>query len=107
MLGEGDTVSINESVGAPEKKKLIINLSKAKAKSCLSLHYNGDNSYLLFNGQETMLNQRKCHLNEMFMVFQSIMMLAIAIVSVSVSTSIVSASKHTKFKLLSIQKCMN
>ena len=54
-----------------------------------------------------MLNQRKCHLNEMFMVFQSIMMLAIAIVSVSVSTSIVSASKHTKFKLLSIQKCMN
>ena len=39
---------INESFGAPERK-FRINLSKAKTKFCLSLDYNGDNSYLFAN----------------------------------------------------------
>ena len=52
MLGEGPTDDINGSIGTAEKK-LSINFSKAKTKFCLSLHYNGDNSYLFVNGKET------------------------------------------------------
>ena len=51
ILGEGDTFGINGSFGAPEKK-FRINFSKANTKFCLSLHYNGDNSYLFVNGKE-------------------------------------------------------
>ena len=46
MLGEGDTFGINRSFGAPEKR-YSINFKKGKTKFCLSLHYNGDKSYLL------------------------------------------------------------
>ena len=52
MLGEGPTDDINGSIGTAEKK-LSINFSKANTKFCLSLHYNGDNSYLFVNGKET------------------------------------------------------
>ena len=51
VLGKGDTFRINGSFGAPDKK-LSINFSKSKTKFCLSLHYNGDNSYLFVNGEE-------------------------------------------------------
>ena len=43
VLDEGNTVGINGSFWAPEKK-FGINFSKAKTRFCLSLHYNGDNS---------------------------------------------------------------
>ena len=49
LLGEGPIYGINKSFGSPEKK-FSINFSKAKTKFCMSLHYNGDNSYLLLNG---------------------------------------------------------
>ena len=39
ILGEGRTTGINGSFGASEKK-IDISFSKAKTKSCLSLHYN-------------------------------------------------------------------
>ena len=35
-----------------QKKKFSINFTKANTKFCLSLHYNGDNSYLFVNGKE-------------------------------------------------------
>ena len=35
-----------------EKKKFSISFSKPKTKFCLSLHFNGDNSYLFANGKE-------------------------------------------------------
>ena len=35
-----------------EQKKLYFNFNKAKSKSCLSLHYNGDKSYLYVNKTE-------------------------------------------------------
>ena len=35
------------------QKKFSIDFSKANTKLCLSLHYNGDNSYLSVNGKET------------------------------------------------------
>ena len=41
VLGEGDSFCINGNFGAPEKK-FSINISKANAKDCLSLHYNAD-----------------------------------------------------------------
>ena len=50
ILDEGDTFSIKESFGAPEKK-FSINFSKANTKFCLSLHYNADNSYWFVNGK--------------------------------------------------------
>ena len=43
MLGEGLIDDINGS-GATAKKKIIINISEAKTKFCLSLHYNDDNN---------------------------------------------------------------
>ena len=51
FLDEGATDDINDSVGIAEKK-FSITFSKAKAKFWLSLHYNGDNSYLLVTGIE-------------------------------------------------------
>ena len=45
MLVEGLTDGINENFGEPEK----INFSNERAKTCLSLHYNHHNSYLLVN----------------------------------------------------------
>ena len=35
-----------------QKKRFSINFNKANTKSCLSLHYNSDNSYLFMNGKE-------------------------------------------------------
>ena len=35
-----------------KEKKIDISFSKAKAKVCLSLHYNSDNNYLFVNGKE-------------------------------------------------------
>ena len=51
VLGEGITFGINGNFYAPEKQ-FSINFSKAKTKFCLSLHYNGDNSYLFVSGKE-------------------------------------------------------
>ena len=44
-MGEGPSKGINGSVGAVEKK-FSINFGNANTKFCLSLHYNGDESYL-------------------------------------------------------------
>ena len=46
-----DTFGINGSLGTPEKK-FSINFTKAKAKFCLNLHYNHDNSYLFVKGKQ-------------------------------------------------------
>ena len=51
ILGLGPTFGISESFGSPEKK-FSINSTKVNTKFCLSLHYNGDNSYLFVNGKE-------------------------------------------------------
>ena len=47
VLGEGPNDDINGIVAA--EKKFSIHFSKAKAKLCLIMHYNGDNSYLFVN----------------------------------------------------------
>ena len=52
-----DTFGINGSFGAPEKT-FSINLSIAKTKLCLSLLYNGDNSYLFVNGETSLSLQQ-------------------------------------------------
>ena len=52
VLGEEPTDDINGSFCFPEQK-FSINFSKAKAKFCLSLHYNGDNTYLFVNGKKS------------------------------------------------------
>ena len=51
MLGEGTTECINDSTGAAEKK-ISINFSKTNTKCFLTLHYNGDESYLHINKTE-------------------------------------------------------
>ena len=52
ILGEGPVYGINGSFGSQEKK-FSINFTKTNTNFCLSLHYNTDNSYLLFiNGNE-------------------------------------------------------
>ena len=48
VLGERLTEGINDSVGAAGKKNSI-NLSKAKTKFCLSVHYDADESNLHVN----------------------------------------------------------
>ena len=47
VFGEGPTQAINDSTSAAEKNS--INFSKANTKFCLSLHYNGDESYFYIN----------------------------------------------------------
>ena len=51
MLSEEPTHNINGSVDTAEKK-FSTNFSNAKTKFCLSLHYNGNNSYLFVNRKE-------------------------------------------------------
>ena len=51
MPGEGWTYSINRSFCSSEKK-FSISFSKVNIKFCLSLHYNGDNSYLFVTRKE-------------------------------------------------------
>ena len=51
MLGDGPTVDINGSISAAEKK-FSISLSEAKTKLSLSMHYNGNKSYLFVNEKE-------------------------------------------------------
>ena len=51
VLGEGPNYGINGSFASPEET-FSINFTKPKTNFCLSLHYNGDNSYLFVNGKE-------------------------------------------------------
>ena len=51
VLREERTGGINSSVSTAEKN-FSINFTKAKTKFWFSLHSNGDNSYLFFNGKE-------------------------------------------------------
>ena len=51
VLGKGFIQGINDTPIYAEKTHSI-NFTKTKRKFCLSLHYNGDNSYLFVNGKE-------------------------------------------------------
>ena len=51
ILGEGPTQGLDGTT-LTEKKKYSINLTITKRKFCLSLYYNGANSYLFVNGTE-------------------------------------------------------
>ena len=51
VLDKGPTEGINSSVGTAEIK-ISIKFSKDNTKLCLSLHYNGDESYLYVNNTE-------------------------------------------------------
>ena len=51
MLGEGITQRLDDTTLTAEKMHSI-NFSATKKKFCLSLHYNGANSYLSVNGTE-------------------------------------------------------
>ena len=50
MLGVGPT-QVLENILTPEKM-YSVNFTVTKKKFCLSLHYNGANSYLFVNGTE-------------------------------------------------------
>ena len=52
MSGEGPTDGISDRPGAAEKKTSSINVSKAKTKVCLILHYNDNESYLYVKSTE-------------------------------------------------------
>ena len=51
ILGKGPTQGLGEHSSSAEKM-YSINFTKVNTKSCLSLHYNGANSYLFVNGKE-------------------------------------------------------
>ena len=50
VLGKGPTQGLEHTLTA--KKMYSINFTVTKEKFCLSLHYNGTNSYLFVNGSE-------------------------------------------------------
>ena len=50
ILGKGPTQELEYTLGA--EKMYLINFTKGNTKFCLSLHYNGENSYLFVNGTE-------------------------------------------------------
>ena len=50
ILGNGPTQGIENTLSA--EKMYSINFTVTKKKLCLSLHYNGANSYLFVNGTE-------------------------------------------------------
>ena len=51
ILGKGPTQGLGEHSLSAEKM-YSVNFTKVNTKFCLSLHYNGDNSYLFVNGTE-------------------------------------------------------
>ena len=51
VLGEGITQGLDNATRTAEKMYLI-NITKSNTKFCLSLHYNGEESYLFVNGKE-------------------------------------------------------
>ena len=51
VTGNGFIQGINDTTIYAEKT-YSINFTKTKRKFCLSLHYNGDDSYLFINGKE-------------------------------------------------------
>ena len=51
VLGKGSLQGIDNTTVYAEKM-YSINCAKANTKFCLSLHYNGDDSYLFVNGKE-------------------------------------------------------
>ena len=51
ILGEGPTKGLDDTTLTAEKK-YSINFTEHNKKFCLSLHYNGPNSYLFVNGTE-------------------------------------------------------
>ena len=50
ILGKGPTQGLEHTLSA--EKMYSINFTKKNTKFCLSLHYNGANSYLFVNGTE-------------------------------------------------------
>ena len=50
VLGKGPILGLEDTVTA--EKMYSINFTGTKKKFCLSLHYNGTNSYLFVNGTE-------------------------------------------------------
>ena len=52
VLGEGPTQRLHDTLLTAEKK-YSIKFTVPRKKFCLSLHYNGPNSYLFINGTET------------------------------------------------------
>ena len=50
VLGRGPTQGLESTLAA--EKMYSINFTVTKNKFCLSLHYNGGNSYLFVNGAE-------------------------------------------------------
>ena len=50
VLGKGPTQGLEHTLTA--EKMYSINFTVTKKKFCLSLHYNGANSYLFANGTE-------------------------------------------------------
>ena len=50
VLGKGPTQGLEHTLTA--EKMYAINFTVTKKKFCLSLHYNGANSYLFVNGTE-------------------------------------------------------
>ena len=50
ILGKGPTQGLEHTLAA--EKMYSINFTKENTKFCLSLHYNGANSYLFVNGTE-------------------------------------------------------
>ena len=50
ILGKGPTQGLEHTLTA--EKLYSINFTKENTKFCLSLHYNGANSYLFVNGKE-------------------------------------------------------
>ena len=50
ILGKDPTQRLEHTLSA--EKMYSINFTKENTKFCLSLHYNGENSYLFVNGKE-------------------------------------------------------
>ena len=57
ILGKGPTQGLEDTLSAD--KMYSINFTEHNKKFCLSLHYNGTNSYLFFNGTEIHTFKRK------------------------------------------------
>ena len=73
ILGKGPTQGLEHTLSA--EKMYSINFTKENTKFCLSLHYNGANSYLFVNGKEIFIHlQQKIlkliHMNYAYEIYQ-------------------------------------
>ena len=92
ILGEGLTQGLDDTILTAEKK-YSINFTKSTTKFCLSLHYNGADSYLFVNGTKIHKFKTKDYKIENYRIIKSALCLGNIVTDFFVDNMFVTINK--------------